>query len=665
MIPILATLILGQQAQPAFLKHPNYLAMMEAAKDRSRLVRESRIEAWWSSETTGQTRFGGKLYTFSVDSAEVKETDEEVHAQPDPGNSDRWRTITQTPTWEVIEKGWNIYLKPEKGDLVPVTTDGSEAKRIRYGSTPWVYGEELEQEDAMGFSPDGQWLWYTRFDESKVPLTETIFRDGPRKEAYPFPGGPNPSVELFLYNVKTKATVKVKTQETLDGLGHYLCGMRWAPDSSELFFLRLNRAQNARQLLAVDPLSNRVRLVDEERFPTGWVEYSVNDESQGRLGDKWLIKSEANGSLNYYLLDPKTSRRTQVSKVFGDAVQVVKLTDKVLWFSATDKDHPLWHQLHRVNLDGTAQVQLTSSDFSHFCSVSPQGDFILDRAERSDSAPEVRLLDADGAVKQVVARTETERMEKAGFAPSEIISFPSMDRSLTLYGQLGKPRNFDPNKRYPVILDVYAGPLPWDWGVPREQWELSDGLAHMGALTLHVWGRGEQGRGRAFRQAIFRQLGQVEIDDQAAGIAYLRTLPYVDAGRVVIRGTSYGGYTTLMAMLRYPDLFTIGSAGSSVTDWRLYDSIYTERYMGLPNTNAKGYAAASAVSLAERLKGKLLLYYGTSDDNVHPSHSLQLIDALKRAGKPFQQEVTKFAGHSAPPYNVEMEFLFKHLFPSP
>ncbi len=223
---------------------------------------------------------------------------------------------------------------------------------------------------------------------------------------------------------------------------------------------------------------------------------------------------------------------------------------------------------------------------------------------------------------------------------------------------LHKPSNFDPSRKYPLLVSVYAGPAT---NGAYERFAVPNPLTEYGFLVATLDSRSAAGRGKRFLDAIYEKLGTVEIDDQAAGVRALAERPYVDGARVGIFGTSYGGYTSAMAILRHPDVFAAASAASPVTDWRNYDSIYTERYMWLPQENAAGYDAGSAMTYADRLTGRLMIYYGTADNNVHPSNSLQLIQALQSAQKSFDVQVGPDRGHSAlNPYRM-MEFFIDNL----
>jgi dipeptidyl-peptidase-4 len=241
---------------------------------------------------------------------------------------------------------------------------------------------------------------------------------------------------------------------------------------------------------------------------------------------------------------------------------------------------------------------------------------------------------------------------------AEVFTFKAADGQTDLYGILQKPSNFDPAKKYPLLISVYAGP---DTNGARETFAMPNPLTEYGFLVAALDSRSAGGRGKRFLDSIYLKLGTVEMDDQAAGVKALAERPYVDRTRVGIQGTSYGGYASVMCLLRHPDVFQAACASSPVTDFRNYDSIYTERYMWLADENKEGYDAGSAMNYADKLKGRLMLFFGTADNNVHPSNSLQLIQALQRAGKSFEVQVGPDQGHSGLRTERMMEFFIENL----
>jgi dipeptidyl-peptidase-4 len=289
----------------------------------------------------------------------------------------------------------------------------------------------------------------------------------------------------------------------------------------------------------------------------------------------------------------------------------------------------------------------------------------VDVAQTHDKAPVTRLLDVSGATAKPVRELATSDLTKyqaLGLKPVELYTFTAADGTTLLHGMLHKPSTFDPSKKYPVLVTVYAGPAT---NGAAERFTLPNEYTELGFIVLQLDSRSAAGRGKRFLDVIYNKLGTAEIDDQAAGVRALKDRPYVDLSRVGIFGTSYGGYASAMALLRHPDVFQAASAMSPVTDWRNYDSIYTERYMYTPQDNTAGYDAGSAMTYAANLKGRLMLYFGTADNNVHPSNTMQLITALQRAGKSFEVQVGPDRGHTALGKERMMEFFIEHLVQKP
>jgi dipeptidyl-peptidase-4 len=261
-----------------------------------------------------------------------------------------------------------------------------------------------------------------------------------------------------------------------------------------------------------------------------------------------------------------------------------------------------------------------------------------------------------------LAQSDMSKFDELNLQRVELIQFKAADGATDLYGLLSKPSNFDPAQKYPLLVGVYAGP---ETNGARETFAMPSPLSEYGFLTATLDSRSAGGRGKRFLDAIYLKFGVAEIDDQAEGVKSLWSRPYVDKNRVGIHGTSYGGYASVMCLLRHPDVFQAASASSPVTDFRHYDTIYTERYMWIPQENKEGYDAGSAMTYADKLRGRLMLYYGTADNNVHPSNSLQLIQALQRAGKSFDLQVGPDQGHSGIRQDRMMEFFIENLVMKP
>ena len=611
----------------------------------------------------------------------------------------RQYTSAESPdgTWRARfnQEDRNLYLvNVATGMESAITIDGSREKRIKYGTASWVYGEELDQITAMWWSPDSRKLAFYRFDESAVPdyylqLDQTKLQSVVDTEAYPKAGAPNPVVDLLIYDVATKTTTKldVRHGKPFDNevVGHYAYAVKWSPDGRELLFNRTNRRQNILELVAADPGSGEVRVVIREEWPTGWVE---NSPTMVFLADnrRFIWQSERNGWRNFYLYDlagrliaPLTTHTT------FETAAVLKVDEAagVMFYTARDGDNPLKLQLHRVRLDGRGDTRLTDPRYHHTigscmapgagrsvpggagCGIAPGSRHFVDVYQTHDTPPATRVVDAvDGKVVSDVVSSDTTRFEQLGLKKAELFTFKAADGQTTLYGLIQFPSTFDPARKYPVLVQVYGGPASAS-NTARETFVTPSPLTEYGFLVVNVDSRAAPGRGKRQLDQIYLKLGQVEIDDMAAGVRSLRARPYVDAGRVGIYGTSYGGYTSVMSILRHPEVYAAASASSPVTAWTHYDTIYTERYMWLPQENKAGYDAGSAMTYAKDLKGRLMLYYGTADNNVHPSNMMQLIAALQSAGKSFDLQVGPDRGHSGINTDRMMEFFIEALKPAP
>ena len=278
--------------------------------------------------------------------------------------------------------------------------------------------------------------------------------------------------------------------------------------------------------------------------------------------------------------------------------------------------------------------------------MAPSGDRFVDVEETLEDAPRTVLRDVNGKEVKELSKADLKKWNDLGLKKQERFTFTAADGKTKCFGRLAFPSDFDPSKKYPLLIFVYGGP---ESGGGIERFETPNALTELGFVIASMDGRGTKGRGREFMCAVYRKLGIVEIDDHAAGVKELVSkFKYLDGKRVGIQGTSYGGYFSALSILRYPDVYAAACASSPVTDFRLYDSIYTERYMGQPTDadNGAGYTAGSCMTYAQNLKGRLMLYYGTADNNVHPSNSIQLANKLESAGKRFDMQVGGDRGHS-------------------
>ena len=463
------------------------------------------------------------------------------------------------------------------------------------------------------------------------------------------------------------------------------------PDGTELLFNRTNRRQNILEYTAANPATGATRVILREEWPTGWIE---NNPSMQFLKDgrRFIWESSRNGWSNLYLYDlsgrliaPLTSHTT------FEVGNVIKIDEAagLVFYTARDGDNYMKVQLHRVGLDGKGDVRLTDRAFHHVdragawraraaagaaperwpaagaCAISPDNKYFVDVYQTHDTPPATRLVDAaTGKPVAELAQSDLTKFNELGLKKAELFTYKAADGKTTLHGLIQFPSNFDPARKYPALVSVYGGPASAS-NTARETFVTPSATTEYGFLVLNLDSRAAPGQGKRMLDQIYMKLGQVEMDDMAEGVKSLWNRPYFDKTRVGMYGTSYGGYSAVMSLLRHPDVFAAASASSPVTAWYHYDTVYTERYMWLPDENKAGYEAGSAMTYAKNLKGRLMLYYGTADNNVHPSNMMQLINALQQAGKSFDVQVGPDRGHSGINADRMMEFFIENLIVRP
>ena len=627
----------------------------------------------------------GKPYRYDIAARTATETTATATAETArqggrrgmPGGPERGRQFASATSpdgkLKAFHRDRNLWLSEANGaGEFAVTTDGNEKARIKYGTASWVYGEELFQTTAMWWSPDSQKIAFYRFDESQVPdyflqLNQTKLQSTMDIEAYPKAGVPNPVADILVYDVATKKTVKldVRDGKPFDNsvVGHYVYHVEWSPDGTEILCNRTNRRQNIMEFTACNPDTGKCRVIVREEWLPSWTD---NAPARRFLkdGKRFIWTSERTGWKNLYLYDLSGKQLATLTNHNFEVGNIVRVDEEngVLFYQARSGDNPMKMQLHRVGLDGTGDKRLTDPAFNHTTDVAPDGRHFIDIAQTHDTPPVMRLVDGDGKVIEELGKSDPAKFDQLGLRRVELFKFKAADGVTELYGLLHRPSNFDPNKKYPLLVSVYAGP---ETNGARENFTLPNPLTEYGFLIATIDSRSAGGRGKRFLDAIYQKLGVTEIDDQAAGVRSLWDRPYVDKNRVGIFGTSYGGYASAMCLLRYPDVFQAASASSAVTAWYHYDSIYTERYMWIPQENKEGYEAGSAMNYADKLRGRLMIYYGTADNNVHPNNSMQLIQALGRAGRSFDVQVGPDMGHSGLRQDRMMEFFIENLVMKP
>lgn len=672
-VSVLALLVAAStsQAQDRLKTYPGYEAYRRFLTEVPASFRSGALNVRFTDSTTLEYTRDGKRYQYDVRSLSSKELALPTEATaPRRPNRERGRqfdfAVSPDGRMKAFYRDRNLWLGNADGsNALAITTEGNEQARTKFGIASWVYGEELDQITAMWWSPDGTKLAYYGFDESKVPdyflqMDQTKLYSVPDIEAYPKVGYPNPVVDIFVYDLATRQTTRLDIRDGKpfeeDVLGYYAYSVGWTPDSKELTLNRTNRKQNIMEFAGCSPATGKCRTIVHEEWPTGWVENSP-EMRYLKDGKRFIWASERTGFRNYYLYDLSGKLIATLTNHPFEVNGIIHVDEKSksLYYMARSGDNHMKLQLHRVGLNGRKDRRLTAPNLHHTITAAPDGKRFVDVAQTHDTAPVTRLLDQNGKILATLAQSDVSRYTQR---PVELFTFTAADGRTTLHGLLHKPANFDPNRKYPLLVSVYAGPAT---NGARETFTATSPLTAYGFLVVTLDARSAAGRGKRFLDAIYQKLGTVEIDDQAAGVKALCTRSYVDCTRVGIFGTSYGGYASAMAILRHPDVFAAASASSPVTDWRQYDTIYTERYMWTWQGNPAGYDEGSAMKYADQLRGRLMIYYGTADNNVHPNNSMQLIQALQRAGKSFEVQVGPDRGHTALGTDRMMEFFIENL----
>jgi dipeptidyl-peptidase 4 len=529
--------------------------------------------------------------------------------------------------------------------VIALTRGGSES--LRDGQLDWVYPEELEIHTAYWWSPDSSRLAYLQMDEHPViryPLVNELSPAGEIQwTRYPTAGSANPIVRLGVVAVRGGRTRWIDTGRDTNV---YLPRVAWLPGGKRLAIERLNRAQTRLDLLLASAATGRARTVLSDTDPY-WINLS-DDLYFFHGGKRFLWSSERSGFRHLYLYDVSGRLLRQLTRGNWEVSQLAGVDEKrgLVYFVATKKS-VLERQLYRVAVDGGDLVPITTAAGTHAITLAPDADSFLDEYSNAMTPPRQEIDRADGSRLALLHASAAPELAAYHLSPVEFLTVPA-DDGTPLDAMMVTPPGFDPARKYPALIFVYGGPtaqLVRDlWGGRRLLWH--EWMAEHGYIIFSLDNRGSSGRGHAFETPVYHHFGSVELADQLAGVRYLRSLPYVDAARIGIWGWSYGGHMTLQAMLRAPDVFKAGVAVAPVSDWRMYDTIYTERYMGTPEENPEGYKTSSPITYASQLKGKLLIAHGTSDDNVHFANTAELVEKFIQARR--YAEVTIFPGRGHP-----------------
>jgi dipeptidyl-peptidase-4 len=567
------------------------------------------------------------------------------------------RTAELSPDGSMLgeERGGDMYVvdlatKQERR----LTSDGG-SEHVFNGHFDWVYEEEFGLAQAWNWSPDSRHIAYWQVDETKEPEIQLTDFSGRHPSwdhiRIPQPGDSNPTVRIGVAD--TRAGTKIWLDPRQSG-EYYIPRIYWTSRADTLAMIVLNRKQNTMKLLFFDVNTGGSRAVMEETSPT-WIDvYDFYAGVQDLMtfperSHEFLWVSDRDGFQHIYRYDYSGKLVQQVTKGAWSVTRIegANPATQTIYFTGTNPS-PLERQLWEIKFDGTGLKRLTTAPGRHSINMSPNAKYFIDTWSSTTHPKAVDLWAVAGGKLRALETNAptTQWLATHEYSPTTMFSFKTSDGA-KIDASMIRPSAFDPTKKYPVVFAIYGG--PGSQGVYNqfaasgwEQW-----LSQHGYIVVNVNNRGTNNYGRDFMKVVYKQLGKYESTDFAEAAKYLKTQPYVDASHIAIMGTSYGGYSTLITMEAFPDLFSVGMANSGVADWRLYDTIYTERYMSTLEDNPSGYERSSVVANAAKLKGHLLMIHSMMDDNVHPQNTMQLLTAFADAGKDIESRIYPPGHHGA------------------
>ena len=547
----------------------------------------------------------------------------------------------------------NIYvLNIKTGKEKQLTKDGKGV--IKNGMAEFVAQEEMKRMTGYWWSPDEQHIAFLKVDESpvNVVIRNEIYAENIKliKQRYPATGTNNVNVKLAITDVKGKKTRFIDLGKNTE---IYIPRVKWFPDSKQLSFQWQSRDQKTLKLNAYNIKNHQVKTLLSETSDH-WV--NLNQDLRFlRKDNSFIWASERDGYKHLYHYSAQGKLLAQLTKGNWVVNELKAIDEKQGWLYFTGRaDTPLERHLYKVPLDGKSPehvVRISQRNGFHAIVFARNNNTYLDKFSNITTPPQVSLHRNNGEKITWLAENKITAEHPAAPYIKELIAptfgvIKSTDKTADLYYKLYKPKNLIPGKKYPVIVNVYGGPHAQRVTNSWQGFNMTQYYLQQGYIVFQLDNRGSNYRGTAFEFSIYKQLGKVEIADQISGVKYLQSLSFVDKNRIAIYGHSYGGYMALMAMFKANDYFSAGVAGAPVTDWMLYDTHYTERYLGHPNDNADGYEKSSVFPYIDGLKGDLLLYHGMADDNVLFTNSTKLMKALQDKNKHFELMTYPGSKHS-------------------
>ncbi len=621
---------------------------------------ESKILLTTASETIYRHSSKANYYVYDRKAKTLKAVS--------PGGKQMYASFSPDGKRVAFVRDNNLFLKNLTTDVEAAVTADGKKNEIINGANDWVYEEEFSFSQSYQWSENGNYLAYYRFDESKVREFTLMYYDSlyPTEEKYKYPkaGEQNSTVDIFIYDITSGKKVKADIGTETD---QYIPRIQWTREDNMLCIFRMNRHQNKLELLNCDATSGKASLLLKEESNT-YIE--INNDLTFLEDKKHFIRSSSKSGyrhLYFYTLGSPEEKQITSGNFDITAVYGYDEKSKTCYYQSTEVS-PMERQVYSITLAGEKKLlsppagtcaATFSTTFSQCVITHSDTRNPVDCAVYDNTGKKIRTLEDNAKVKQALSEYSLSQQEFFKFKNSE---------NIELNGWMIKPADFNPAKKYPVLVFVYGGPgsqtVLNKWGSTNYLWYQL--MASKGYLVVSVDNRGTPGRGKAFTDWIYKNMGHYEVNDQIELAKYLGSQSYVDKYRIGVFGWSYGGYMASLLMTKGADYFKTGVAVAPVTNWRYYDSIYTERYLQTPQENAKGYDENSPVFYADKLKGKFLLIHGLTDDNVHFQNSAELVKALVKNKKQFDSfyypnqahSISKAKGHV---FEMIGEYISKNL----
>ncbi|MCH5328063.1 MAG: S9 family peptidase [Coprobacter sp.] len=606
---------------------------------------ETKLLLYTDVEPIYRRSFKANYYTFEIKRNLVKPLSDKGKQQ----------IATFSPNGRMVAfvRDNNIFLKKLDYDTESaVTTDGLQ-NRIINGATDWVYEEEFSETSTLSWSPDDKILAYMRFDETDVPeysiqmfeglyprMSQYVLYPGEFTYKYPVAGQKNSTVGVYTYTVETRAVKKMDVPVDEDGYIPRICFTR---NPEQLAVMTFNRQQNCFRIYAANPRSGISKLLLQEQNDA-WIEADIKDYVTF-YPDFFIVASEKDGYRHLYQHSLTGALIRRLTKGEWEVTGYLGYDSKGEFYFESDAEGPLYRAIYKVDTKGKI-TKLSSHKGTNNAQFNPSCTYFINSYSNAGTPVKYTVNDRQGKELRTLEDNSAlaSLLSTVSYARKEFFTFKN-DVGIELNGYMMKPLGFDPAKKYPLVMVQYSGPgsqLVVDaWAFNWEQ-----ALAAEGFVVACVDGRGTGGRGESFMKSVYMKLGVSEAEDQIAAARYLSAQSYIDGKNIAIWGWSFGGYMTLMSMSMSSGVFKAGVAVAPVTDWRYYDTVYTERYMRTPAENMDGYLASSPLEKAGNLSGNLLIISGTADDNVHYLNTLQYSEALVQAGKQFDMQIYANRDHS-------------------